>query len=77
MQLANESDRNRTPLLISQKIVQALYKTVTQLGREVFVALLDTLFATYPDVQHEALTWLIYADDEVSMSHTYRYLRLI
>jgi len=33
--LAAESvDRHRTPLLMSQKIVQLLYKTPSQLGRE-------------------------------------------
>ena len=65
--LASESvDRSRTPLVMSQKIVQSLYKTPTQLGREVFVALLDELCHSYEDVAKEAITWLLYAEDEAS-----------
>ena len=65
--LANEAvDRQRTPLMMSQKIVQLLYKTPSQLGREVFVALLDQLCHTFEDVAKEAITWLLYAEDEVS-----------
>ncbi|KAF8226250.1 Not1-domain-containing protein [Tricholoma matsutake] len=63
--LANEAvDRQRTPLMMSQKIVQLLYKTPSQLGREVFVALLDQLCHTFEDVAKEAITWLLYAEDE-------------
>lgn len=60
-------DRNRTPLLMSQKIVQLLYKTPSQLGREVFVGLLDQLCHSFDDVGKEAVTWLLYAEDEVSI----------
>jgi CCR4-NOT transcription complex subunit 1 len=64
--LANEAvDRQRTPLMMSQKIVQLLYKTPSQLGREVFVALLDQLCHTFEEVAKEAITWLLYAEDEV------------
>ncbi|KAF9807170.1 hypothetical protein IEO21_08347 [Rhodonia placenta] len=63
--LANESvDRHRTPLLMSQKIVQLLYKTPSQLGREIYVALLDQLCHSFEDVAKEAITWLIYAEDD-------------
>ncbi|CCM03832.1 uncharacterized protein FIBRA_05981 [Fibroporia radiculosa] len=63
--LANDSmDRHRTPLLMSQKIVQLLYKTSSQLGREIYVALLDELCHSFEDVAKEAITWLIYAEDE-------------
>lgn len=66
--LAGEAlDRARTPLSISQKIVQFLYKTTSQLGRETYVALLDQLCHTFDDVAKEALTWLVYAEDEVSI----------
>ncbi len=61
----DSSDRHRTPLLMSQKIVQLLYKTSQQLTREVYVAILDQLCRTFEDVAKEAITWLIYADDEV------------
>lgn len=60
------NDRQRTPLLMSQKIVQLLYKTTSQLGREVYVALLDQLCHSFEDVAKEAITWLLYAEDEVS-----------
>lgn len=63
---ASEADRSRTPLSMSQKIVSLLYKTPSQLGREVYVALLDQLCHSYPDIAKEAITWLLYAEDEVS-----------
>lgn len=62
---AQSVDRHRTPLLMSQKIVQLLYKTPSQLGREVYVALLDQLCHSFEDVAKEAITWLLYAEDEV------------
>ncbi|KAF9475663.1 Not1-domain-containing protein [Pholiota conissans] len=58
------ADRERTPLMMSQKIVQLLYKTNSPLGREVYVALLDQLCRTFEDVAKEAITWLLYAEDE-------------
>ncbi|KAH9946365.1 Not1-domain-containing protein [Epithele typhae] len=61
---ADSMDRNRTPLLMSQKIVQLLYKTPSQLGREIYVALLDQLCRSFEEVAREAITWLIYAEDE-------------
>ncbi|KAG6874320.1 hypothetical protein C0995_001545 [Termitomyces sp. Mi166 len=63
--LANEAgDRQRTPLMMSQKIVQLLYKTSSQLGRDVYVILLGRLCRQFEDVEREALTWLLYAEDE-------------
>lgn len=65
--IATESlERHRTPLSMSQKIVQLLYKTPSQLGREVYVALLDQLCHSFEDVAKEAITWLLYAEDDVS-----------
>ena len=52
---------------MSQKIVQLLYKTPSQLGREIYAALLDQLCHTFDDVAKEAITWLIYAEDDVSV----------
>lgn len=67
LSLATEAvDRQRTPLMMSQKIVQLLYKTPSQLGRDVYVALLGRLCRQFEDVEREALTWLLYAEDEVS-----------
>ncbi|KAF9557678.1 Not1-domain-containing protein [Agrocybe pediades] len=63
--LAEEAaDRDRTPLMMSQKIVQMLYRTNSSLGREVYVALLDQLCRLFEDVAKEAITWLLYAEDE-------------
>lgn len=62
---AESVDRHRTPLLMSQKIVQLLYKTSSQLGREIYVALLDQLCHSFEEVAKEAITWLLYAEDEV------------
>jgi CCR4-NOT transcription complex subunit 1 len=67
---AGSVDQHRTPLLMSQKIVQLLYKTPSQLGREVYVALLDQLCHSFEDVAKEAITWLLYAEDEVRVSST-------
>lgn len=68
MLLADEAaDRERTPLMMSQKIVQLLYKTNSPLGREVYVALLDQLCRSFEDVAKEAITWLLYAEDEVCL----------
>lgn len=61
---ADSTERQRTPLLMSQKIVQYLYKTPTQLGREIYAALLENLCTSFEEVAKEAITWLIYADDE-------------
>jgi CCR4-NOT transcription complex subunit 1 len=62
---AESADRQRTPLLMSQKIVQLLYKAVSQLGRDVYVAILDQLCHSFEEVGKEVVNWLLYADDEV------------
>ncbi|CAK5279384.1 unnamed protein product [Mycena citricolor] len=63
---ADSTDRTRTPLLMSQKIVQLLYKSQSQLGRELYVALLEQLCHAFEDVAKEAITWLLYAEDEAN-----------
>lgn len=69
MLLADEArDRERTPLMMSQKVVQLLYKTSSPLGREVYVAILDQLCRNFENVAKEAITWLLYAEDEVRFS---------
>lgn len=62
---ASAGEQQRTPLMMSQKIVQLLYKTPSALGREVYVTLLDQLCQAFEDVGKEAITWLLYAEDEV------------
>lgn len=60
-------DREETALAFSQKAVQLLYKAPTQLGREVYAALLDRLCDASPQVSREATEWLLYAEDEASL----------
>ena len=43
-----------------------MYKTTSQLGREIYVAILDQLCHVFEEVAKEAISWLIYSDDEVS-----------
>jgi CCR4-NOT transcription complex subunit 1 len=62
---AQSADRSKTPIILSQRIVQFLYKTATPLGREVYVALLEQLCNHFEDVAKEAIPWLIYSEDEV------------
>jgi CCR4-NOT transcription complex subunit 1 len=61
------ADREETMLAFSQKVVQLLYKAPTQLGREVYAALLDRLCEASAQVSKEAIEWLVYAEDEVSV----------
>lgn len=65
LQTAEQSaEKPRTPMFLSQKIVQAMYKTTSQLGREVYCALLERLCTNFSDVLKEVVTWLLYAEDE-------------
>lgn len=78
MLLADEAkDRERTPLLMSQKIVQLLYKTTSPLGREVYVAILVQLCRNFENVANEAITWLLYAEDEVTLNLVFKYSYLL
>lgn len=52
-------------LSFSQKIVQHLFKTQLQIGREMYVAILDLLCQSFPKVAKEAIDWLLNAEDEV------------
>lgn len=63
---AESADRRQTPLHMSQKIVQLMYKATSQLGREIYVAILDQLCHVFEEVAKEAISWLIYSDDEVT-----------
>ena len=64
--LASEAaDPQRTPLMMSQKIVQLLYKSPSQLGKDIYVILLGRLCRQFEEIEREALTWILYAEDEV------------
>jgi CCR4-NOT transcription complex subunit 1 len=47
---ADSTDRRQTPPKMSQKVVQLLYKTTSQLGREIYVVILDQLCRLFEDV---------------------------
>jgi CCR4-NOT transcription complex subunit 1 len=65
---AESADHRQNPLHMSQKIVQLMYKATSQLGREIYVAILDQLCHAFEEVAKEAISWLIYSDDEVTSS---------
>lgn len=62
--IANQSvHRENTTLAIAQKVVQLLYRSTVQLGREVYVYLLQQLCDLSAKVDKEVKQWLIYAED--------------
>ena len=60
------SSPDEQALVFSQKIVQNLFKTQLQIGREMYVSVLDRLCQSFPKVAKEAIDWLLNAEDEVS-----------
>ena len=61
---AQSTNRDETALAFSQKVVQLLYKTESQLGREVYVILLERLCEVSIKAAREVTAWLVYAEDE-------------
>jgi CCR4-NOT transcription complex subunit 1 len=57
--------KDDTTLTFSQKVVQHLYRSETQLAREVFIILLQRLCDVATKIAKEVTAWLIYAPDEV------------
>lgn len=55
-------------LVFSQKVVSYLFKTSLQIGREMYVSILDRLCQSFPKVAKEAIDWLLTSEDEVSMT---------
>ena len=62
--ILQSTHRDETVLLIAQKTVQLLYKTGTDLAREVWVAVLEQLCEQSSRVAREVTAWLMYAEDE-------------
>ncbi|KAF8510218.1 Not1-domain-containing protein [Hysterangium stoloniferum] len=63
--LANQSvSPDDQALAFSQKVVQHLFKTPLQVGREMYVSILDQLCQSFPKVAKEAIDWLLNAEDE-------------
>ena len=61
-------NREQSTMVISQKVVQLLYKSTSQLGRDVYVAMLQQLCELSRKVDKEVKQWLIYAEDSVGSS---------
>ncbi|KAK4519925.1 uncharacterized protein ATC70_010169 [Mucor velutinosus] len=57
-------DKAEAARTFAQKVVQLLYKSETQLGREMYVALLERLCDVAPNVGALVTSWLTHADDE-------------
>lgn len=53
-----------TALACSQKVVQLLFRSTTDIGREVYATLLQRLCQLSEKVAKEVVSWLIYAEDE-------------
>ncbi|KAE8198560.1 hypothetical protein CF336_g141 [Tilletia laevis] len=63
--LVNQSSqRDDSALAFSQKIVQLIYKSESDLAREVYIILLEQLFEMSLKVVKEVTAWLVHADDE-------------
>ncbi|KAI9257630.1 CCR4-Not complex component, Not1-domain-containing protein [Sporodiniella umbellata] len=57
-------DKAEAARTFAQKVVQLLYKSEVQLGREVYVILLERLCEVSPNVGALVTSWLTHADDE-------------
>ncbi|KAG1239857.1 hypothetical protein G6F68_018225 [Rhizopus microsporus] len=57
-------DKGEAARTFAQKVVQLLYKSETQLGREAYVVLLERLCDVSPNVGVLVTSWLTHADDE-------------
>ncbi|KAF7728004.1 hypothetical protein EC973_006769 [Apophysomyces ossiformis] len=57
-------DKVETARTFAQKVVQLLYKSETQLAREMYVILLERLCEVSPNVATLVTSWLTHADDE-------------
>ncbi|KAI8988678.1 CCR4-Not complex component, Not1-domain-containing protein [Pilobolus umbonatus] len=57
-------DKSEAARTFAQKVVQLLYKSETQLGREMYVILLERLCEISPNVGVLVTSWLTHADDE-------------
>lgn len=64
-------------LSFSQKVVQHLFKTQLQLGREMYAAILDHLCQSFPKVAKEAIDWLLNAEDEVTIAFLHHLVLLL
>lgn len=61
---ASSFDKSEAARTFAQKVVQLLYKSETQLGREMYVILLEKLCDVSQNVGTLVTSWLTHADDE-------------
>ena len=63
---AQSANKDQVTLILSQRVVQMLYKSSVPLGREVYTLMLQQLCEVAPKVNTEVRQWLVYAEDPVS-----------
>ncbi len=62
--VARSSNPDEAALVLSQKVVQLLYRNESPLSREVYILLLQRLCEISKRVAKEVTQWLLYAEDE-------------
>lgn len=65
MLATHSSNRDAATRIIAQKVVQFLYKSTTNLGREAHTLTLQQLCEAAPTVNQEVRDWLLHVDDKV------------
>jgi hypothetical protein len=63
--IANTSDPASLALSLSQKTVNALYSSHSQLHRDCYSSLLHVLCQAFPKILKELNSWITYSNDEV------------
>jgi CCR4-NOT transcription complex subunit 1 len=58
------ANRDETSLVFAQKVVQLLYKSESDLARDVYIHLLEQLCEISVKAAKEVTAWLLYAEDE-------------
>lgn len=59
------ANKDQVTLILSQRVVQMLYKSSLPLGREIYTLMLQQLCEQAPKVNTEVRQWLVYAEDPV------------
>ena len=65
--LADSAPRDQSTMMCAQKVVATLFRSTGRLAREVFVTLLRLVCSMAPKVAQEVSSWLVYAEDDVSL----------
>lgn len=51
----------------AEKVMLMLYQSSTAFALETYTAFLQAIFELYPELAKEAVSWFLYADDEVCL----------